>query len=472
MSDFFPKEIKEKYNYIKTIGKGGFGLVYLMEDKNDKSLIAMKEMDLNQCQDENEKKLLIQETDVLKKLDHKNIIKFKGTFHDNEKERVYIFMEYADGGDLSLLIKENKKNNIYIPMKNILNYTIQICEALQYIHSKNIIHRDLKPLNVFLTKNNEVKLGDFGVARELKSENSIAKTFVGSLCYLSPEIIENEFGYTYKTDIWALGIILYEMITLSNPFSSFKGNFQIMNKIKSGNISKIEKNDCPKELIDLIPKILRINPNERSELSQILEICKKILDDINNKEKNNTDNNNVKDNNEKEVEIINGKKEGHGSFIYKNGDKYVGDFKDDKREGKGILYYKNGNIYDGEFKNNCIDGNGTFYYKNQNKYVGEVKKNLKFGKRIFYFKNGEKYDGQFSDNEFNGKGTLYYQNNQKKYEGDFKENEFNGKGIFYFQNGDIYKGDFKDGYKDGNGILILVNGEEKNGKWERDELKN
>ena len=74
MSDFFPKEIKEKYNYIKTIGKGGFGLVYLMEDKNDKSLIAMKEMDLNQCQDENEKKLLIHENDVFKKLDINNIL--------------------------------------------------------------------------------------------------------------------------------------------------------------------------------------------------------------------------------------------------------------------------------------------------------------------------------------------------------------------------------------------------------------
>ena len=98
-----------------------------------------------------------------------------------------------------------------------MNLFTQICLAIKHIHDRKILHRDLKSQNVFLTKQGIVKLGDFGIAKVLQSTVDHAKTIVGTPYYLSPEIIENK-PYNFKSDIWSLGVLLYEMCALKPPF--------------------------------------------------------------------------------------------------------------------------------------------------------------------------------------------------------------------------------------------------------------
>jgi NIMA (never in mitosis gene a)-related kinase len=101
----------------------------------------------------------------------------------------------------------------------VLNWFTQICLAMKHVHDRKILHRDLKSQNIFLTKRNFVKLGDFGIARVLSHTKSAAKTVVGTPYYLSPEIIESK-PYDFKSDIWSLGVLLYEMIALQPPFNA------------------------------------------------------------------------------------------------------------------------------------------------------------------------------------------------------------------------------------------------------------
>lgn len=101
----------------------------------------------------------------------------------------------------------------------VLSWFTQICLALKHCHDRKILHRDLKSQNIFLTKKNIVKLGDFGIARVLSNTGSKAKTVVGTPYYLSPEIIESH-PYSFKSDVWSLGVLLFEMCALQPPFNA------------------------------------------------------------------------------------------------------------------------------------------------------------------------------------------------------------------------------------------------------------
>jgi NIMA (never in mitosis gene a)-related kinase len=128
-------------------------------------------------------------------------------------------MEYADDGNLSMKIKEKKKSGGVFTEDEILNYFTQICLALKHCHDRKILHRDLKAENVFLTRKGLCKLGDFGISKVLSGTRSRAMSIVGTPYYLSPEILNNN-PYNMKTDIWALGVLLYELTALSRPFNA------------------------------------------------------------------------------------------------------------------------------------------------------------------------------------------------------------------------------------------------------------
>ena len=116
-------------------------------------------------------------------------------------------------GDLAHHIKRNKQKGEQFSEEEIFNWFIQICMALEYVHSKKIIHRDIKTQNAFLTGNKTIKLGDFGISKVLESTNAAAMTVIGTPYYMPPENCQSE-PYTSKSDVWALGIILYELCTL------------------------------------------------------------------------------------------------------------------------------------------------------------------------------------------------------------------------------------------------------------------
>lgn len=167
---------------------------------------------------EQEKRETLFEAKILEVLNHPNIVRFREVYK-TKKGKLCIVMDYADGGDLQGMVKKRLKEKTssgkvnFMSENEVLDIFTQICLALKHTHDKKILHRDLKSQNIFLTKRGIVKLGDFGIARVLSHTRSAAKTVVGTPYYLSPEIIKSE-SYNFKSDIWSLGVLLYEMAAL------------------------------------------------------------------------------------------------------------------------------------------------------------------------------------------------------------------------------------------------------------------
>ena len=215
---------------------------------------------------EKDKNDIMQEAKILESLNHPNIIHFKELIIDNQNEYLHIVMEYADGGDMNQKIKMQKGK--HFTETQILNWFSQICQAIKYLHeTKKIIHRDIKSSNIFLTRTNQIKLGDFGIAKCLNKSMGKAYTVVGTPYYLSPEIINNE-PYDFKSDIWALGILLYEMCMLKLPFDS-NNIAQLYIKIIKGVYQPIS-GEYSKELKLLIGSMLRVNSIKRPKIMDII----------------------------------------------------------------------------------------------------------------------------------------------------------------------------------------------------------
>ena len=179
-------------------------------------------------------------------------------------------MDYADGGDLSKKILEQKKKDKYFTENQILDWFTQICLAIKHIHDRKILHRDIKSQNIFLTKNNMVKLGDFGIAKCFNNTIEKAKTIIGTPYYLSPEIINNE-PYGFKSDIWALGVLLYEMCMLKMPFDA--SNIpQLYLKIITGNYFPFNNNsEFSNDIKNLINELLTKDPKKRPSINNVLK---------------------------------------------------------------------------------------------------------------------------------------------------------------------------------------------------------
>ena len=211
------QETKSKYIPIKLLGEGSFGKAYLVENTHDGNLAVIKTIDIENMS-ETERKEAYFEAKILQKLDHQNIIKFKDVFFSKKpKFTLHIVMDYADGGDLQKRIKSQKLKPF--PENQILDWFTQICLAIKHIHDRKILHRDIKSQNIFLTKHGLAKLGDFGISRCLNFTLDKVSTVVGTPYYLSPEIVQNK-PYSFKSDIWSLGVILYEMCASNGIFKA------------------------------------------------------------------------------------------------------------------------------------------------------------------------------------------------------------------------------------------------------------
>ena len=158
------------------------------------------------------------EVEILRALDHAHIVKYLHS--DQEVDgMVRIWMEYAPGGSLERAIRKHAKFNLGFTTLRVCTWIIQLADALAHMHAKRVLHRDLKSANVFLTYSGDVKLGDFGVARSFSTQTQFATSQVGTPYYMAPEVINNE-PYGAESDVWSLGVILYEIITLTRPFDA------------------------------------------------------------------------------------------------------------------------------------------------------------------------------------------------------------------------------------------------------------
>ncbi|NXP55900.1 NEK5 kinase, partial [Heliornis fulica] len=267
----------DKYEIIKKIGEGSFGKIFLAKGKVDDEQCVIKEIDLTKMPMK-EKESSQKEVILLAKMKHANIVTFYASLQ--EKSKLYIVMEYCDGGDLMRRI--NMQHGVLFDEDQILSWFVQISLGLKHIHDKKILHRDIKAQNIFLSNNGEVaKLGDFGIARQLNSTTDFAHTCVGTPYYLSPEIWENQ-PYNNKTDIWSLGCVLYELCALKHPvtvlitlllfsFIKFEGSslHQVMLNICRGHFRPVSPN-YSYDLRILISHLFKISPRDRPSISSVL----------------------------------------------------------------------------------------------------------------------------------------------------------------------------------------------------------
>ncbi|KAL3312990.1 Serine/threonine-protein kinase Nek3 [Cichlidogyrus casuarinus] len=202
---------------------------------------------------ERERADVIKEISVLAKMNHSNIVCYMGSFE--ELGKIHIVMEFCQGGDLYNKIN-NQKPTLFTEGQ-ILDWLVQISLALKHIHDRMILHRDIKSQNIFLTHDNRVKLGDFGIAKVLNNTRDLARTCIGTPYYLSPEICENR-PYNNKSDIWALGCVIYELTTLKHAFEA-QNMKSLVFKIVRGNYPPISTR-YSSELRSLVAQIFRRNP--------------------------------------------------------------------------------------------------------------------------------------------------------------------------------------------------------------------
>lgn len=255
--------MKGKYEIVRILKKGGFGCAQLVKSKSTNTLYVIKEIELDQSL-EDENKSVLQEVKILDVLRHPNIIGFVDYFLVDNK--LQIVMEYAAKGDLQDLI--NKQHGKLFSEEQIIEWFYSTCKALTLCHQKNILHRDIKPLNIFLMEDGTVKLGDFGIARILSKSSSFATTKIGTISYFSPELFEDD-SYSKPSDIWALGVTLYQLCALKMPFEG-KTDAAIMRSILMKDPTPIPSSFSPK-LNELILLMLQKEPNDRPIISTILQ---------------------------------------------------------------------------------------------------------------------------------------------------------------------------------------------------------
>ena len=169
------------------------------------------------------------EISIFKQLHHLNLIQYINSFY--HKEKLCIIMEYADDGDLYNKIKAYSESNTHIPENTIWNWLLQLCSGLHCLHNKKIIHRDINYQNIFMMKNDSCKLGDFGISKKLKYTNDFACTSLGIFSF---------YHLKFRSDMWMIGCVLYEMMILSKPFDG-ENLPMLMNNILTKDIKKVDE---------------------------------------------------------------------------------------------------------------------------------------------------------------------------------------------------------------------------------------
>ncbi|XP_028902703.1 serine/threonine-protein kinase Nek2 [Ornithorhynchus anatinus] len=262
----------EDYEVLLTIGAGSYGRCQKIRRRSDAKVLVWKELDYGSMT-EAEKQMLVSEVNLLRELKHPNIVRYYDRIIDRTNTTLYIVMEYCEGGDLASLITRCTKERYYLEENFVLRVMTQLTLALKECHRRSdsghtVLHRDLKPANVFLDGKQNVKLGDFGLARILNHDTSFAKTFVGTPYYMSPEQM-NRMSYNEKSDIWSLGCLLYELCALMPPFTAFNQK-ELAEKIKEGKFRRIPHRYSD-QLNDVLTKMLNLKDYFRPSVEEILE---------------------------------------------------------------------------------------------------------------------------------------------------------------------------------------------------------
>lgn len=241
------------------IATGTVGEVYRARHLESGRQVVIKLLQPEVANEPDVQRRFVREVSIAEKLHHPNIVRHYdcGLFGD----RIYFAMELVECGTLKQVLERRRR----LPWREAVECAIQICAALEYAHESGVIHRDLKPANLFLSEDGKVKVGDFGLARDLASTRlTLEGTTVGTCRYMPPEQIAGEAQLTGATDLYALGCVLYEMITGRTPFDgrSIVEIFeQHLNETPPPPTQFVR--DCPAELSELILALLEKSASDR-----------------------------------------------------------------------------------------------------------------------------------------------------------------------------------------------------------------
>ena len=262
-------DLYSNYELLNYIGKGGFGRVYKVRHKLSNQYRAMKIIKCKADNPHNNTAEIIKQINILKTLDHPNIIKVY-EFYSTEKY-IYIINELCTGGELFNKIVEVK----YFTESTACFIMRQLLSAVAYCHDKGVIHRDLKPENILIENSEEkdkeyfhIKIIDFGTCEILKKKKLTEQ--IGTSFYIAPEVLKN--GYNEKCDLWSCGVILYILLCGSPPFYG-KNEKEIFQKILDGNVNFKHKiwNKISDDAKNLVIKLLQVDPSQRLSAAEALE---------------------------------------------------------------------------------------------------------------------------------------------------------------------------------------------------------
>ena len=386
-----------QYEFIKGIKSGGFGSIYLAREVDSKQEYAVKEINVQNFSNESLYNIS-RESLILKEMSHINIVKFHKFFTYNQK--FYIVMDYARGGELSSLL--NTKSRLSESQAKLLFR--QIYNAVYYIHSKNIIHRDLKPNNILFldSEKSRIIIIDFGISGSANG-NQKDSTKAGTELYLPPEILTGkEFSSSTKIDMWALGVILYQMVQGCHPFDSKEKKNNIINNILKSKLEfnkKIKISNCLKQLIEGL-----LEKNHRFRIDTGDTLFQKWFDDNSNEKIRfrNSSMKKVRKNKSMEEDMYN------LDYLNKHyGEERYSKYYEDENERKSLLQ--------------------SFSTKHVNNYLSQTKStSSKIKPKIFYIKNN--YINFLKKNSFkvlvrkkNFKGFLKLEEKEKKNDDNYNE---------------------------------------------------
>ncbi|XP_076090427.1 serine/threonine-protein kinase Nek4-like isoform X2 [Mytilus galloprovincialis] len=264
-----------EFTVEKHIGKGTFGQVYLVTRTDQipsrtgsfqPTNYAMKVINLSRANGR-EKELLDRETQILsdlKRFKHQNIVEYVECFRQGDS--AYIIMEYCERGTLYEYIRQNKVVSEYM----FVEFVRQMASGLEFLHSKNVLHRDVKSKNILLTAHNDVKIADFGVAREIPvAAPGNMSVFIGSPQYMSPEMLAKK-PYDEKTDIWSLGCTCFEMGTGDYAFKA-ENIQQIRQLVEKKQLPPMENADYCDDIKSIIMWMLQKESANRPTAKQVQE---------------------------------------------------------------------------------------------------------------------------------------------------------------------------------------------------------
>ncbi|KAK1945052.1 Serine/threonine-protein kinase Nek6 [Phytophthora citrophthora] len=261
----------DDYEVLKPIGKGKFSVVYKAKRRHDDQAVALKKIAIFDMMNVKAREKTLKEVRLVQSVKHPNIIQYLDAFVQNNE--LYIAFEWAEAGDLKRQVRKANEKGVRFDERTIWRYFTQLCGAILYLHENRIMHRDLKPANIFLTLKGVVKVGDLGLGRYLSENTMEARSKVGTPLYMSPEVLRGE-SYDWKSDVWSMGCILYELAMLRSPFKSeglnLVGLFQKINKGYYEPITNVYSD----HLRTLAKQMISLTSSDRPTAQEVWEFCR------------------------------------------------------------------------------------------------------------------------------------------------------------------------------------------------------